>query len=430
MQLEHTIEIQKIITGGCGLGRLGDGMVVMTPFVLPGEQVKIVETKRYSGHAQARPLRIERPGPERRPPFCPHYTVCGGCALQHTSYSNQLAIKKDIVAETLARGHVQPEEEIPPTLPSPNPQGYRHRIRLHVEQDGRLGFHKMRSNKLVAIQQCPLAAPEINTVLQRLYRLELLPELARFCSRLELTCSPADRSVTAILHLSGTRLPARSLHEKILAESGLRGLGVKVGKKTRFFPKPVTLQQLFSIHGRNYTLEWDSRCFFQVNPEQNGRLVELVTDCAGDVNGKTILDLFCGMGNFSIPLALAGAEVTGVEHNSHSISQARDNARKTKMVQCRFISGDAGIQLNHLLKKQARFDLILLDPPRQGLGRAASLPARLGAAKILYISCDPATFCRDLRTLTGEGYSLKSVTPVDMFPQTHHIECLAVLEKN
>ncbi len=431
MQLEHTIEIQKIITGGSGLGHLENGMVVMTPFVLPGEQVTVTEIQRFSGHIQAKTLNVVQSSPKRQAPFCPLYTICGGCALQHTPYLNQLAIKKEILVETLRRGHVLPEENIPTPLPSPDAEGYRYKIRLHVAKNGTIGFHKMQSHELVEIKHCPLAAPALNTALLNLHNTGLLPELAQFCRQIELVCSPADDAVVvATMHLSSARQPPKALQERILNQAGMRGIAFQSRKKTTFLPKPVLLQQQFSAGSQAYTLSWDSRCFFQVNPEQNRQLVDLVMDHAGAVSGKTILDLFCGMGNFSIPLALAGAEVTGIELNKFAIHAARANADNAVIENSDFTAADVGRHLQQLVNKKARFDIVVLDPPRQGLGRETQLLPQLQPEKILYISCDPATLTRDLQTLIREGYGLKSAIPVDMFPHTHHIECLAVLEKN
>jgi len=428
--MEHTIEIKKIISGGKGLGHLDDGMVIMTPFVLPGELVRTRETKRFSGHIQAQTRHIERPSPDRCPPFCPQFGICGGCALQHTPYPNQLVIKKEILTETLSRGHVLPDEAIAAPIPSPQSQGYRYKIRLHIAQDGTIGYHETESNTNVQIEQCPLATPALNNALRRLIQSGLLPELANTSKQVELICSPADNTVVATLHLSAKKQPSLESINALLEKIQLQGVAVHYKRQTSFFPKPALLQQHFSTGNHKYSLEWDSRCFFQVNPDQNQHLVELACRQAGMVADKTILDLFCGMGNFSIPLAMAGAKVTGVELNKHSIAAARENARNAGIQKIRFITADVSHYLQDAGKKKIRFDLILLDPPRQGLGKATKLLPELEADKILYISCDPATLTRDLQVLTQADYRLISVTPVDMFPQTHHIECLAVLEKN
>ena len=428
--MEHTIEIKKIISGGHGLGHLEDGMVVMTPFVLSGEQVKVAETKRFKGHVQASPLKIEQPSPERCPPFCPHFGTCGGCAFQHTTYPNQLKIKQEILTETLARGHVLPKNEIPAPVASPHAQGYRHTIRLHIAKNGAIGFHKTGSNAIVEIKQCPLATPALNNALQQLIQTGLLTEIAKSCKQVELICSPADNTVVATLYQSAKKPPSREVTATLLQEQGLQQVAIKLKRQTTFFPKRTPLQQHFSTGNQKYTLQWDSRSFFQINPEQNEQLVERIFQKAKNIAGKKILDLYCGMGNFSIPLALNGATVTGLEINPHAIAAAKKNAHNAKIQDSRFIAADVGQYLEKSAGRDERFDMILLDPPRQGLGEATRFLSELGAETILYISCDPATLARDLRVLTGADYRLSTVIPVDMFPHTHHIECLAVLEKN
>jgi 23S rRNA (uracil1939-C5)-methyltransferase len=428
VQTEHTLEIKKIIAGGKGLGHLDDGMVVMTPFVLPGEIVNVAKLKQFSGHIQAATLSIEQPSPQRCLPLCPQFGTCGGCSLQHTPYSNQLAIKKEILLETLARGHVLPEKNIPPPLPSPLSEGYRYKIRLHLTKNGRIGFHKMQSHALVNITHCPLAAPALNTVLRDLSASGLLPEIASSCNQIELICSPGD-TTAATLFLTGTKQPPRTLLETMLERIDLDGLMLQHKRQTTFIPKPIFFRQSFSTEEHHYALQWDNRSFFQINPQQNRQLIDIVLAAAGNVAGKKILDLFCGMGNFSIPLALRGAVVTAVELNKNAVAAARNNARNAKIHESKFIAADVGRYLRQLTDKQSRFDIVLLDPPRQGLGHATGLLAQTAAEMIVYISCDPATLTRDLKTLVKK-YRLMSVTPVDMFPHTHHIECVAVLEKN
>jgi len=437
VQLDHTIEIEKIISGGNGMGRLQDGMTVMVPFVLPGEVVTIRERKRFSGHIQAELLHLERSNHKRQAPFCPQYETCGGCSLQHTSYQNQLSIKEKVLSESLSRNKIEPEKPISSPLPSPLTQGYRFTIRVHLDAKGVLGFHKKQSHSLVAISNCPLATPAINTTLLRLQQSQLAKELAGFCNQLEITCSPLETSITVTLHLSTPQQPAKSLLEKLLSETEIQSVALTFRRKTTFFPQAHLLQQQFSFDALHYTLGWDSRCFFQVNPKQNQQLVALTLQQAGTIAGKKILDLFCGMGNFSIPLGCSGAEISGVEHNQHATRAAQNNAKKNGLLKSRFIAADVRHYLQQSKKNlpqskrgKAPFDLILLDPPRQGLGKTTRLLSHLEAQQIIYISCDPATLCRDIKTLTTQGYRLKAITPVDMFPHTHHIESLAVLEKN
>jgi 23S rRNA (uracil1939-C5)-methyltransferase len=191
---------------------------------------------------------------------------------------------------------------------------------------------------------------------------------------------------------------------------------------------PFTLGQRFS--SPHYKLEWAPGCFYQVNPQQNEAMVHQILTWLGPLAGKRVLDLYCGMGNFSIPLGLAGNGGLGIEHNRRAIHWARINSEKTGLTNWRFLAGDVTRSLDDLRLHSEHFNLVVLDPPRSGLGKAVHGLLQLKAARVCYISCDPATFARDLRQLTRESYTLVSCVPLDMFPQTHHIESLAVLEKN
>ncbi|MCI5147359.1 MAG: class I SAM-dependent RNA methyltransferase, partial [Candidatus Electrothrix sp. AR3] len=208
--------------------------------------------------------------------------------------------------------------------------------------------------------------------------------------------------------------------------------GCIAGKQFKYLltGKAAPLMQQLSLPDlqQEYTLSWSGGCFSQVNPDQNEQLVQLVCTLAGNLQGKTVLDLYCGMGNFSIPLGLAGATVTGIEGNRESIKQARKNAEAAE-VSAHFFAADVHESLHTLVEDRQKVDLILLDPPRAGIGKNAALLPELHPEKIIYISCDPATLSRDLHILCNKGYGLIRLIPLDMFPQTSHIESVALLKK-
>jgi len=427
--MEHTLTIKKVIAGGKGLGTLADGMVVMVPGVLPGETVTVCETKTHRGFKEARLVRIEQATPERVVPPCPYYGRCGGCDLQHASYPAQLLIKAQILRESQERAHLE-LPQVSSTLPSPLPFGYRSRVRLHLDRSGRLGFHQGASNTVIPIDRCLLAVEPINRVIAALADDGWPGRLAERIAAVELIHSPADGRVFLVLQPRPglrTPLPAdllarmRPLADEVILETPGRAPNPQ---------PPPPLSQAFALLKFTYRLSWDHRCFFQVNSEQNPRLIGLALECLPQQPRPfTALDLFCGMGNFSIPLALVGAAVTGVEHNRSSIHWAEENSRAAGLATTRFLAADVEQQINALVADKARFDCILLDPPRQGLGKAAALLPRLAPERILSISCDPATLARDLSLITPGGYRLTRLIPVDMFPQTHHIESVALLER-
>ena len=427
------IRVEKIITGGRGLARMEDGMVVMVPFVLPGELVEIEVVKRFRGHVEAKATEILEESPHRRIPPCPLHATCGGCDLQHAVEKCQAAIKKALLGENLQRAGIP----VPPItmLSCKRPMGYRHRVRLHLAADGSLGFHRFRSNQVVTIAGCPVAADAINRAIRALQeRASLRSGLAPGCDGIELLQSPASGHLALVLHLRrGAALSRKTVR---LLDGLARELDteIEIRHGRHLHPlhparPPRLLRHEFS-GGNSYVLQWDSGCFFQANAHQNRLLVEEVCAMAGEVSGHPLLELHCGMGNFSVPLGLRGARVTGVEQNGRSLRFADSNASAAGLAKYRFLRASAQSALSRLRHEGAHFACIVLDPPRQGLGREVSLLPETRARRIVYVSCDPATLARDLARLMRGGYRLSRLTAVDMFPQTHHIESVALLEKN
>ncbi|HFQ89501.1 MAG TPA: class I SAM-dependent RNA methyltransferase [Desulfobulbus sp.] len=428
------IRIEKLITGGRGLGRMADGMVVMVPLVLPGELVEARIVRRLRGHLEAEATAILEPSPDRRPPPCPLHGTCGGCDLQHAAEKRQAEIKRDLLLEALQRAGISPAGPVT-LLQCSRPLAYRHRVRLHLAADAGLGFHRLRSNQVVAIAACPVATDGINRLIRALQeRAALRRALAPCCGEIELLQSPARAHLTMVLRLrSGTGLPKKAV--RMLGElAGQTGTGIVTRRGRSLRPldparPPLLLAQEFGAD-RRYSLRWDSGCFFQANAHQNHLLVDEVCAMAGAVQGQRLLELHCGMGNFSIPLGLRGARVTGVEQNDRSIRCAAENGSAAGLPGHRLIRASARDALARLQRAGERFACIVLDPPRQGLGREISFLADLAPERIVYVSCDPATLARDLARLHRDNFRLSRVTAIDMFPQTHHIESVALLEKN
>lgn len=433
----HRVKIEKIITGGFGLARLHDGFVVLTRYVLPGETVLVRETARHRGYLEALPEEILDASPDRISPPCQWFTSCGGCDFQHIKVSCQHRIKTEIVRESLARAKVSADDSVfSPLLRSPLSYRYRFRIRLKVGPEGEIGYYRTGSNDLVHISRCLLATDSINQALSELQASDILKRTAPDIEEIELLHSPADNRILALMHLHRKVKSLKSLYTSFTVTfHTINEFLIKKGKKIHSLTSgksTAMLTQDFNgcAGGPDFSLSWGSGCFYQVNAPQNQNLVDLASRLYRQTEGRKVLDLFCGMGNFSIPLALCGASISGIEQNPESIRWAERNAQKNGLLQYRFLADDVGRYLHSLANQADRYDFVLLDPPRQGLGRQTYTLAALGAKNILYISCDPATMARDLAVLTGNGYRLCSLTPVDMFPQTHHIETVTLLEKN
>lgn len=431
--MEYTVTIEKIITGGRGLARPDSGKVLMVGGVLPGEVVNVSEVKEHRGYIEAELVDIITPSPARRLPVCPWYQDCGGCDLQHCDYGAQLQIKKDIVKEALGRaGVVCPGDCLADTLPSPEHLAYRYRLRMKINRNGQVGFHRKGTNTIVPVMNCAVAAGKINAAISFLQSEVLLKNFAGICREIELLHSPADDVLTLLLQVKDKKKADQDLLTVFKDCPAVNQTAYKTDLRLYAATQLQPLEQCFVLSAEqqiHYSLSWTAGCFSQVNAGQNEQLVRLVCRLAGDVQSTSILDLYCGMGNFSIPLALRGAAVTGIELNRESIRWAKHNAKSAGVI-CSFFAADVHNSLRQLVKNRQQVDTIILDPPRRGIGKAAYLLPRLRPQKIIYISCDPATLARDLATLCDRGYSLGQLIPVDMFPQTHHIESVALLEKN
>ena len=432
MKAELTIE--KLVHGGLGLGRLPGGMVVLVENALPGEEVRLQIVEENKGYVLAHAETILAASPFRTEAPCPHYALCGGCNLQHASYLAQLVWKRDIVIDSFKRcGYHDFLQDVQETLPSPHPFAYRYRLRLHLDEKGQLGFYQRHSKTVEPISRCLLATDTINDLLTELSVSLDLTRLASLVKTIEIAECPETAQLFLSLHPQKGVLPLRSELNDLFygLDPAIHLLALQHGKVIVLKgPAQMQLGQRFILNelGLVYTLHWPMGAFFQTNIAQNAQMVNMATKAAGAP--QKALDLFCGAGNFSVPLGLIGAKITGIEQNKTSIDFARQNSQDAGLKSSLFKAGEVENELSKLAKDKKTFDCLIMDPPRQGLGKAVSLIPALNPRRIISISCDPATHARDLGFLSQNGYQLKNLHPIDLFPQTHHIETLAILEKN
>ncbi len=429
---ETPLFIEKLVHGGQGLGHLAEGKIALVTGALPGETVLLRVTQRKQGYVEGLVRDIVAAAPERISPACPYYADCGGCNLQHADLAAQLRMKTAIVAECLTRAGLNTVSELA-ALPAPEAFGSRHRLRLHLDAAGRPGFFQRASKRLVPVQRCLLASAGINRALAG------LATSAKLCSwfagrvqELEFAECPESGRVVLVLYARKT-LNAGARKEVALrfarepcADCILWRPNVVLYQRDGAVP---VLHQHFVHSGLEYRLSWPAGTFFQANTSLNGQLVALVLEAVRECQPQTVLDLFCGSGNFSVPFGLAGFQVTGVEWAKASVQWAENNARQNGLRHFSFLVGDVNRKLEQLVTRGQRFDCVVLDPPRTGLGKATALLPKLAPRRIVSISCDPATHARDLGLLLAVGYRLERLTVVDMFPQTHHIESVAVLNR-
>ena len=440
----HTVVIEKLVAGGPGLGRLAEGMIVLVPYVLPGERVIVREMKRKKDFISAMLEEILTPSHDRIEPPCPLYGRCGGCDLQHATYDAQTRLKKEILIESLQRagGDIFSDHDffIQPVLASPEEFGYRQRIRLQVNEEGQFGFFRTGSHVLEPVSKCLLAGEILNTVLKQLKSNESFSGLVKHCTAFELLFNPDSNNTVMLLHFKRKPRPKDSILAKdsvneIIGLSAIlmqvEGYGLYDPLGQLFVSGPPHLSQTISIKNlqKDILLTWEAGGFCQVNLGQNKNLINLVMGMVKADPHKRILDLYCGYGNFSLPIAQLAEEVVGIDSQNAAIRSARRNVSLNGLQNCHFEKKQVAEGVKDLIASGETFDMVILDPPRQGAADVVSGLSDLGAEQIIYISCNPATLARDLTTLFSKGYKLSYLVPVDMFPQTHHMESVALLKR-
>ncbi|MBZ5727327.1 MAG: class I SAM-dependent RNA methyltransferase [Acidobacteriia bacterium] len=387
--------MEKLVYGGDGLARL-DGRVVLAPYVLPGERIRARAEQEKPGLVRARALEVLAPAVERVTAPCAVFGRCGGCHYQHAPYEYQLAAKRAILVEELRRlGKIEPPPEI--AVVAGEPWGYRNRAQLHVER-GRLGYWEARSHKLCAIDECPIASPKVNETIRALRGMLRDRRWPRFLRSLEIFTDEQQVQLTVI----ETDQPVARRFFDWCAEtiSGLVEGALDYGGQWR-------------VSGKS---------FFQVNRFLVERLVEAAVEGAA---GETALDLYAGVGLFSLALARSFRQVTAAESGSGAVRDLRFNAERAALANVQAEQRTAEEYLENLERAP---DFVLLDPPRAGLGK--EVVRRLGELRpprVTIVACDPATLARDLAGLTAAGYRVEQMALVDLFPQTYHLETVVRL---
>ena len=420
------IRIEKPIYGGSGLAR-HEGKAIFVPFTLPGETVEASITGDHGSYANAELFNILEPSPLRATPACPYYGECGGCHYQHTTYQHQIDIKSQILHESLERAHIA---DIPgiSTLSS-EPLAYRNRIRLHIDRaTSQLAYKRRSSNQNLIVTSCPIAAPALQSALAALQSLAPTWQLARHFTEIELFTNSSQDSILISLFTSIASKPAilalqslwPQLHTAIPKLAGVALVSVD---------NPRQPGKLIAHHGHSsltyhtagHPYRVTAGSFFQVNRFLIDPLVEHVTQSAS----RTLAwDLYAGVGLFSAALTSRFQQVIAVESAPSSVHDLRHNLRGTASR----VVASTTLDFLRRAPQKARPDFVIVDPPRSGLGKqVATLLAAARPAHITYVSCDPATLSRDIKSLLDSGYHLDSIGMVDLFPQTFHLESVAAL---
>ncbi|HSK47749.1 MAG TPA: 23S rRNA (uracil(1939)-C(5))-methyltransferase RlmD [Coriobacteriia bacterium] len=431
-----TITIDSLAYGGDAVGRLPDGRAAFVIGGCPGDRVKIEITEDRDRFVRGRVVDVVEASALRVTPPCPYFGVCGGCQWQHVAYAGQLDAKRSAVVDALRRiGKIgNAEELVASTVPSPTEYGYRNKIELVADPVAprlTLGYHKRASAEVVPVELCLLVprkhqkAPKAITGALRYISGENDLEISRIALRVARNTKDVEVAIwtppgpfprAAAAKVLGQALPLTSL--------------VRVLHKGDPGKREVTKVEVLSgkglwrerLAGHGYALSAPS--FFQNNTALAEKLVELVLSALQPDGTDRVLDLYSGAGTFTLPLAAVAGEVVAVESSGPAIRDLRRNLESNELW-AEAVGGDAAREIGEL----GHFDLVVVDPPRAGL--AEPVLAALGSSHprtMAYVSCDPATLARDAQRLEEQGLALTSVTPVDLFPQTYHVECVATFE--
>ena len=377
------VEIERILPGGVGLAHAG-GKTVLVSLAAPGDELRVQVEREQGNVLFASVVEVLAPSPVRIEPPCPYFGRCGGCDFQQLTYEAQLAAKADIIADCLQR--ITRMDHVPHITVHPSPNNWRYRVRAtwQIDQDKReIGYYERGSRRVCDVAECAVLLPELQETLARVRStdwLEFPPEL----KHLDVVTGEDDVSLAPPF-----------------GEFETNELSLRVGSEV---------------------YQYNAQAFFQINPALLPQLMEFALSDAG---GETALDLYCGVGLFTLPLARRFARVVGVEGNSVATRFARRNLQQAGLTNARVVTASVA---EWMRSKSGEVDFVLLDPPRAGAESAVIKGMlELHPQRISYVSCDPATLARDLKKLIAGGYAIESVAGFDLFPQTHHVETVVLL---
>ncbi|RLC99782.1 MAG: 23S rRNA (uracil(1939)-C(5))-methyltransferase RlmD [Chloroflexi bacterium] len=402
-----TLQLTSIAHGGAALGR-HEGRVIFVPYALPGETARVVITEDKGRYGFARLVEVLEPSPDRVAPACPYFGLagCGGCQWQHIAYPAQLRFKAEIVADQLARIGKIAAPIVRPTLPDGSGWAYRNHAQFHPAPAGGLGFQAAASHDVVAVDECPILHP----LLADLYAaLDLDFE---GLARLSLRAGTASGDRMLLFEMVDDLPPALEIDLPVSCV-----LLLSDGRHANLIGSNHITE---NVAGRSYRISAPS--FFQVNTPQAGQLVRLALEYLDLQGGETVLDAYCGVGLFATHLAERAGLVVGIESSPAAVADLLENTAEFDNVEV--IEGPVEAVLPDL---DVSLDAAVMDPPRAGVDRfALDALVERRPARLVYVSCDPATLARDAKRLARAGYRLVEVQPVDMFPQTYHVESVAL----
>jgi 23S rRNA (uracil1939-C5)-methyltransferase len=406
--MEHEILLTTLTYGGDAIGRLADGRAVFVPFALPGERVRIRLTEEKRNFARAELIEILEASPQRMVPRCKHFGVCGGCHYQHLPYEEQLKAKTEILRDQLTRIGKIENPPVQAMVPSPSPWNYRNHVQFHLTDEGKLGYVKPQAPVVFAIEECHLPEGLLNEIWPQL-EFEPGTNIERVSLR-----AGSDRDAMLVLESNSPEPPELAIEASLSVAHVFEENTVVVAGNDH---------TLISVLGREFRVSAAS--FFQVNTAMAEKMVDHLMANVPVTTSSTVLDVYCGAGLFSAFLASKCERVIGIESSASACEDFAFNLDEFENVELYEAMAEAVIPF-----LEAKPDIVLVDPPRAGLEkRVVDGILKLNPQRIAYVSCDPSTLARDANRLINGGYTLKDVTPFDLFPQTYHIESVSLFER-
>lgn len=417
------VTIAEVNSHGIGVTR-HQGKALFVPAALKGERVRVRIEQQNAKYQTAQLLKVLTPSAIREKPFCPYINECGGCSLQHMAVAEQRTLKARTLVELFSRQGISELPELEWLADSPA-QGYRRVARLAIRLQGKgvaLGFRRSQSHQLVEIAHCGVLRPQLSELIAPLRSLLNQLKASKQLGHIELY--QAEEGIAVLLRHTASLL-AHDL-ELLVAFAQTRDLALFLEDDNSRRPLHVPFSLYYQID--NIKLSFTPGDFIQINGQLNSQLVAKAQHWLAPTPGNAVLDLFCGVGNFSLPLAAAGHLVIGVEGVMEMVEQARGNAEDNGLSQAQFYRADLAVDFTQESWAQQGFDRVLLDPGRAGAEQVMPYLCQLAPARLLYVSCNPVTLARDSRPLLAAGYKLTALCLIDMFPHTVHCEAMALFE--
>ncbi|NLN07752.1 MAG: 23S rRNA (uracil(1939)-C(5))-methyltransferase RlmD [Firmicutes bacterium] len=440
------LQIDDLNHDGEGVGRYKD-FTVFIPGTAPGDVIIARVISVQKNYARALLQEIITPSPFRIAPSCPHYSECGGCQLQHISYPEQLRLKQKLVQDAVMR-IARLDVPVLPVIAADDPWHYRNKAQLPVGgENGNVlaGFYARRTHRIVNLQSCRIQHPAndqtaitVRRIIQEL-KIPVYNEKTHtgFIRHILARASFATGEILLVLVTNGHTFPRRQEFVD-LARSRLQNLtGIVQNINTRrdnvilgteektLWGKPFITERIGSLHFRV-----SGRSFFQVNPRQTEKLYAKAKEYAALTGKETVFDLYCGAGTISLFLADQAARVVGVEISTTAVEDAKANAAVNAITNAEFHTGPAEKIVPTLFRQGYHADVVVVDPPRKGCDQALlQTITAMQPARLVYISCNPATLARDLAFLAANGFQPREIQPVDMFPHTSHVETVVLMSR-